>query len=688
MHRSHLPRFAATSLVVASLVLLASSPAFAQYDITVLHNNDGESRLLGYSDAQPNYGGIAYFKTLFDETVAFYESLDHGVVSIYAGDTFLAGAQFQASLDSGAPGSRTFYDALAISQIGYDASIIGNHEFDFGPDVLAEFIGDAQTTNATTYLSANLDFSAEAALQAHVTAGILAPTKTMTVSTADGDKTIGIIGVTTETIDFVSSPGDVGIGSVVDAVNAQIANLQAANVDHIILAGHLQGIGSDNALVSSLNPGVDLIIAGGGSELLGHDVGAGSLDPASPIAAYGPAAPASITDTGLIPGDSLTALAPPLANDYPLASTTTDLGGNAIPIVTTDGNYGYLGRVTLSFDASGNLTGVDGTSNPQRVARDSVDPLHGVGPNAAILAETVAPVQAFVDGLAANDLADTSVQLLQGGSGTIRSRETNLGDLVADGVLASAQARASDFGVDSPTIALVNGGGIRANVAAGDVSQLATFNVSPFGNFVSVVEDVTAADLKLLLENAYSFTVDGAGAGIDPVATGSGTGRFAHIAGLEVVYDVLAPAFRFDADGNVTTAAERVERIKVGDDIILEDGNWLIDPLTTTFDVATLDFLARGGDQYFRTTIGGTATYLSQVYDFTTLGLTDQNALQEYIESIAAGDNEFDLSTFKPEYAVQQRFTGGRISAIPEPTTALLLGVGLAAIARRGRRRA
>jgi 5'-nucleotidase len=669
------------------LSLLLPGIASAQYEITVLHNNDGESRLLGYSSAQPNYGGIAYFKTLFDETVAFYESLDHGVVSVYAGDSFLAGAQFQASLDSGAPGSRTFYDALAISQIGYDASILGNHEFDFGPDVLAEFIGDAQSANPTTYLSANLDFVAEPALQSLVTAGTIAPTKTLTVSTAAGDKTIGIIGVTTETLGFVSSPGAVGIGSVADAVNAQIANLQLAGVDHIILAGHLQGIGSDNALVASLNPGVDLIIAGGGSELLGHDVGAGSGSAASPIFQYGPGAPASITDTGLIPGDSLTALAPPLVNAYPLTSTTTDLGGNAIPIVTTDGNYGYLGRVTLAFDAGGNLTGIDGTSNPQRVARDSIDPLHGVAADPGIASTVVAPVQSFVDGLAANDLADTSVQLLQGGSSTIRSRETNLGNLVADGILASAQALAADFDVDAPTIALVNGGGIRANVAAGDVSQLDTFNVSPFGNFVSVVEDVTAADLKLLLENAYSFTVDGPGAGLDAVATGSGTGRYAQIAGLEVKYDLLAPAFRFDANGAVTTAAERVEFIKIGDDIILEDGNWLIDPLATTFDVATLDFLARGGDQFFRTSIGGSSTYLSEIYDFTTLGVTDQNALQSYIRAIAAGDVDFDLATFKPEYAIQQRFSGGRISVIPEPTTAFLLALGLAGLARTERRR-
>lgn len=668
----------------AATACLVPLAAQAQYNITVLHNNDGESRLIQYSDSQPEFGGVARFKSLFDETKTFYEGLGDGVVSIYAGDTFLAGAQFQASLDSGAPGSRTFYDALAISRIGYDASIIGNHEFDFGPDVLAEFIGDAQTTHATTYLSANLDVSAEAALQTQFAAGLIAPTKTVTVSTSAGNKTVGIIGVTTETLNFVSSPGGVVVNPVVSAVNAQIANLQAANVDHIILAGHLQGIGTDDALVSSLDPGVDLIIAGGGSELLGQDVGTGSGSPNSPVNVYGPGAPGSITDTGLIPGDSLTALAPPLVNDYPLTSTTSDLGGNTIPIVTTEGTYGYLGRVTLQFDNLGNLTGVDNTSNPQRVASVTADPTFGVLPDANVQNESVVPVETFVASLAAADLANTSVKLLQGGSSTIRSRETNLGNVVADGLLRQAQELASDFGVDSPVIGLVNGGGIRADVAVGDVSKLSTFNVSPFGNFVSVVEDVTAADLKLLLENAYSKTTDGAGAGVDPVGS---QGRFAQIAGLEVVYDITAPGFAFDAAGNVTTAAQRVLDIAVGTDLILDDGVWLVDPQTTTYDVATLDFLARGGDQYFRTSIGGTATYLSQLYGFTTLGVTDQNALQAYFEFMTGGDTGFDVSTFKSEYAISQSIAGGRISAIPEPTTALLLLLGMTGLAAGQRAR-
>lgn len=653
----------------------AANPLQAQYSLTFLHNNDGESRLISYgtSATLSEYGGVHRFATMLDNTRSFYETQNHGVVSIFAGDTFLAGAQFQASLGSGAPGSRTFYDALAISRLGYDASIIGNHEFDFGPSVLAEFIGGAQTTNATQYLSANLDFSGETDLQAHVTAGRIAPSTIVEVNTAAGFKKVGIIGVTTENLPFVSSPGAVVVNPVAAAVNAQIAALQADGVDHIVLAGHLQGLSSDNSLVASLNPGIDLIIAGGGDEIL-QRVGADS-----PIAG----APASVKDTGLIPGDAPAILSGSLTgvpNDYPLTSTVNDLGGNTIPIVTTGGNYGYLGRATLNFDAGGNLIGIDNSSNPQRVASLAADPTNGVAENPTIKAESVDPVAAFVSGLSLNVLATTSVTLLQGGSGTIRSRETNLGNLVADGILSQAQALAGTFAVDSPSIALVNAGGIRASVGAGNFSQLNTFEVSPFSNFVSVVEDVKLSDLKLILENAYSIVTDSdPSAGINP--TGSG-GRFAHIAGMTVKYDISAQAMVLNTDGTLVTAGSRILDITVGGTPFLEGGTWLVDPITMTIDIATLDFLARGGDQYFE-------DYLSQAYAFTTLGVTDQNALQAYVEMIAGGDTSFDISTFKPEYTVEQSISGGRITAVPEPSTLLLglLGTAGLLISRRRRTR-
>lgn len=593
------------SLLTAAVGLLAVSacPLFAQYSITVLHNNDGESALFG-SDG---IGGVAEFKTQLDATRNFYESQSHGVLAIYAGDTFLAGPEFQASLDN-----NTYYDALAISRIGYDASIIGNHEFDFGPDVLAGFIQDAQTTNSTIYLSANLDFSGNAALNSLVIGGSIAASTTVTVSTADGDKIIGIIGATTENLPFISTPGEVTVNDVVAAVNGEVTSLLEGGADHIILGSHLQGIDEDIALIPSLSSEIDLIIAGGGDELLA------STEAASPRSVYGDAAPASIVDTGLADDDSAEAA-------YPNVEST-------IPIVTTRDQYSYLGRVTLDFDGEGNLIGVEATSNPELNSGFAAD---------SSVSSDIAPVQTFVDNLEATIIGNSSVQLLHGGSNTIRSQETNLGNLVADAYLAAARLDDElddNFALtENRSVALVNGGGIRDEIAVADgerINRLDTFNVSPFGNFVAVVQDMTVADLVLLLENTYSRTVDNdpSFAGIDPVREGSGTGRYAQISGLSVVYNINGQAMELDGDGEIVTAGERIRSVTLDDGTALvEDGTIVAANQDLLIDIVMPAFTARGGDQYI-------TNYLSQDYGFVSTTTTDQQALQQYIESFSNAD--------------------------------------------------
>ncbi|NNF10088.1 MAG: bifunctional metallophosphatase/5'-nucleotidase, partial [Acidimicrobiia bacterium] len=446
----------------------------ADFTLTLLHNNDGESQLVNAGSGLEDFGGVARFKTLVDGLRADAAANGNGVLMLSSGDNFLAGPEFNASLENGIP----FYDALAIEAIGYDAISLGNHDFDFGPDVLAQFL--SSYSSAPPYLSANLDFSGEPALQAFVDSGVISASTVVTTAGED----VGIVGAITTGLRSISSPRNVVIDfNLVAAIQTEIDALVASGVNKIVLISHLQGIDEDIALLAELS-GVDVAIAGGGDELLAN--------PGDP----------------LVPGEE-----GDVFGAYPL--TATDADGNDVPVVTTPGEYKYVGQLSVGFDADGNVIGVGADSGPKVVDGTIVaDP--------TLQTTVVDPVVAAIEDLDATVLG-TSEVALDGTRTGVRSVETNEGNLIADALRWQAGDLAADFGVPVPDVGIQNGGGIRNNtvIDAGDITVLDTFDMVPFGNFVSVVPDVPRDQFKEILENAYSNV--------------PGDGRFAQISGFSVV---------------------------------------------------------------------------------------------------------------------------------------------------------
>jgi 2',3'-cyclic-nucleotide 2'-phosphodiesterase (5'-nucleotidase family)/alpha-tubulin suppressor-like RCC1 family protein len=541
---------------------LGEVPAEPEGDfvLTLLHNNDGESKLLPAGD----HGGAARFASLVAELKATAAGGDlpegatgGGSVMISSGDNFLAGPNFSASLDL--PEGEPFYDAQLIDHVGYDAMVIGNHELDFGPEVLARFI---EGTTDVPFLSANLDVSPEPSLDALADAGRIAP---WTVVEEDGEQ-IGVIGATTEGLASISSPGDIVIGEVLPAVQASVAALEGLGVDKIILASHLQSISNELALVEQLN-GVDIVTSGGGDELLGD----AATDP-------------------LIPGDT------PVA-DYP--RYVDDAEGNEVPVVTTAGDYRYVGRLKVRFDAAGDLVQVyEPESQPIRVSGADGDPV-AVVPDATVAAEVEAPVAAYVSGLAANVVAQTEAPLDGRNPNPIRRHESNLGNLAADSILWQASQLAEGAGVAQPEVGLQNGGGIRNNSVLGagatpgspqPITELDTFNAMAFSNYVSVVPDVAPEQLKELLEHSV--------AGVPAEGGNTGGGQWGHWAGLRFTWTAAGDVQVVDpATKTVTSPGTRVI------DVVLDDGTVLVDDGEITEEarpvaLATIGFTAAGGDDY------------------------------------------------------------------------------------------
>ncbi len=165
-------------------MLAQSSDTFT---LTVLHNNDGESQLVN-APGQEDFGGAARFKTLVDNLRADADA-SGAVVMLSSGDNFLAGPEFNVSLNQ--PAGETLFESRVLDLIGYDALAIGNHEFDFGPDVLERLIRGFEAD--TPFLSANLDFAGEAGLQDLVDSDRIAKS---VILEKDGEQ-IGVVGATT-----------------------------------------------------------------------------------------------------------------------------------------------------------------------------------------------------------------------------------------------------------------------------------------------------------------------------------------------------------------------------------------------------------------------------------------------------------------------------------------------------------
>ena len=566
-----------------------AAPASGLFRLTILHNNDGESQLVDLGPGLEDFGGVAGFAAVVDREKQAVASSNvgagkNGVIMVSSGDNFLAGAEFTAGRRAG-----IFYDAVALDLIGYDAIALGNHDFDLGPEVLAEFIKQVSTSRAP-FLSSNLDFSGEPMLRDLFDIGRIAAS----VVVEENGERIGIIGAITHNLDTISSPRKVKIiSNVAGEVQSEVDLLEASGVNKIILISHLQDLDTDIALLRQIQ-GVDVVVAGGGNELLANECDL------------------------LIP-DEDTPTGP-----YPIMAT--DRGGNSVPVVTTSGQYGYLGKLVVTFDTNGRLIEIDqNVSGPIRIARgdnpisvranfddcrfllqirDSI--LNGEMQN-----KVMARLLNALNDLA-QPFADSQVALDSRRS-EVRSRETNLGNLMADALLRQAARLAPDYGAAVPDVAIQNGGGIRGDsvLPAGQIRELDTFDVAPFNNLVTVVEEISRSQFKDILENVVSRVVDGDTAG--------GTGRFAQVSGFRFEWSESGTAQVLNPDSSVRVPGTRVQKVVLDSGAVIIGGGRIISGDSLT--VATVDFLARGGDEYpFRSA------------PFTVLGVSYQQALANYIQ--------------------------------------------------------
>lgn len=439
--------------------------------------------------------------------------------------------------------------------VGYHAAAIGNHEFDWSIPVLRDRIEQAEFA----WLSANV----------FVAGHDTAPTWARPTAVLDVDGvTVGVVGLSTESTPWTTMPSnvrDLEFRDGAEAMDRWVPELRRQGADFVIAVAHAgatcqdaprseesRALGSER---SRATPGDEGNRATPGSEGDRATPGSERVPPSQrqdeTVACFGEIiewAHATTHKPDLIVGGHAHQVVRTRANGIPIiqaGSYGTRYGVVDLERVTPDSVAAWIRGTPVAW--------------PDRVEPDTAI--------AALVERHVLAVGPAVDRVVAR-LAEP----LRRGPG-----EHALGRLIAD-------AQRAATGAD---VAIMNNGGIRTNVAGGDVTWRALFELQPFGNLLVKLR-LTGSQLRTAIEHVLRRGAPGA-----------------QVSGLVAEYDPEAPA------------GERVRAMRLASGEPIND--------TATYTVTANNFMAEGGDGF---------AILMQASERDDTGIVDLDALTAYLESL------------------------------------------------------
>ena len=551
---------ALSAAILASLAGCATQPApewnaDTTYKLTVLHTNDHHGRFW-----QNRYGeyGMAARKTLIDDLREEIQA-EGGSVLLLSGGDINTGVP-ESDLQDAEP------DFKGMSKIGYDAMALGNHEFDNPLDVLFK----QQEWASFPMLSANI-------YDKNTGKRLFQP---YAMFKKQGIK-IAVIGLTTEDTAKLGNPEfieQIDFRDPKEEAKNLIAELKETEHPDLIFAvthmGHYEngnrGINApgDVALARYLNEGdLDMIVGGHSQE---------------PVCMEGP----NVIKKSFQPGDEC----------------QPDQQNGAYIVQAHEWGK-YVGRADYEF-RNGELSmvsydlipvnlkkkiKVDGQSQRVLIQEE-------IEQDEAML-EFLRPYQEKGQGKLNVKIAESNGKL-EGDRNVVRYQQTNLGRLIATAHMERAKA---DF-------AVMNSGGVRDSIAAGDITYKDVLTVQPFGNMVSYV-DMTGKEVLDYLNVVATKPVD--------------SGAYAQFAGIAMSIN----------NGEVTN-------VFIGNKQLRLDGNY-------RFTVPSYN--AAGGDGYPK---------IDDHPGYVNTGFTDAEVLKDYLETHSPIDvNEYAPSgeiTYLVDTAIDQ----------------------------------
>ncbi|HRQ56332.1 MAG TPA: 5'-nucleotidase C-terminal domain-containing protein [Azoarcus taiwanensis] len=528
------------------------------FELTILHINDHHSNLDPFNtnlrlrtssaperqSVSVSMGGFPRVTQAFEELAAAHDN----VLKLHGGDAITGTLYY--TLEEGRA------DADLMNSVCFDAMAVGNHEFDSGDAGLRQFADylRAHPTCRTPLLSANVSPRPGSPLGSDTV-------QPSVVIERDGQR-IGIVGLTIAGKTQNSSRPDQGtvLLDELSSAQAEIDRLRAQGIDKIILLTHV-GYAGEVELARQLS-GVDVVVGGDSHSLLGDD---------------------SLRPYGLNP-----------VGPYPTVLENRD--GDRVCVVQAWQYSAVVGELKVSFDRDGRVRSCEG--QPHILIGDSFGNRSGEeraailadiaaqpamritqpSPTAeAVLASYRAAQVAFGQEVVASASRDLCLRRVPG---TARdgSRSSLAGcntdpHVIAHGgdvqqIVAEAFLRQGQrFG--SADLSLQNGGGVRVDLAVGNITVGNIYTVLPFRNTL-VRLTMTGAEVKSAIEDAMDAVVNGS------------TGSYPYAGGLR---------WHVDLGQARGSRVSNLEIRGLGD-------IWLPLNPAGTYRVITNDFIADGQDGY------------------------------------------------------------------------------------------
>lgn len=431
--------------------------------------------------------------------------------------------------------SKGEYITDIMNQVGYDIAVPGNHEFDYGMDqflktIVPKFQAKRADGTSGKYISCNFVTLAD-------DQSVLDSYEIISY----GNTQVAYVGVSTPESITKSTPSyfqdgngeyvygfeeDMDGTKLYNKVQSSVDEARSKGADYVILVGHLGENGtterwSGQSIIENTD-GIDAVIDGHSHETIEGETFR-NKDGEEVL----------LTQTGT-----------KLAN---VGEMTIDDKG----VITTD----------LISSVSAQPGEKDVVVTDKGIARDKTTN------------DYIQSIKAKYEGQLQQKVGATNYDLLAkntDGSWLVRNGETNLGDFLAD-------ALRSDGGTD---VAIMNGGGIRANLAKGDITYEDVMTVFPWGNMVCSM-NVTGQQIQDALEmGAKNYP--------------SNSGGFLQVSGLTYTIDSSVPSHVvLDEKGNfVKVDGEyRVKDIKV----VKDDGTVEDLDLAKTYSLTGINYTIKSG---------------------------------------------------------------------------------------------